>query len=120
MRAILRPLLVLHSDAVFREQVRRAGGKRFEFRQVTDWEDLRARTSMAPPAALILVDPYVDGGGQLAAPLRSLLLEFPSATIVAALDLRPERYRDLRTLGAWGVAEVIALGEEDTGDSIAR
>jgi AraC-like DNA-binding protein len=118
MRPILRPLLVLHSDAVFREQVRRAGGRRFEFQQVDDWEELRERTRVAPPAALILVDPYADG--ELSSALRSLLLEFPSATVVAALDLRPDRYRDLRTLGAWGVAEVIALGEEDTGDSIAR
>jgi AraC-like DNA-binding protein len=120
MRPILRPLLVLHPDSVFREHVRKAGGRRFEYLQVQDWEDLRERTRMAPPAALLLVDPYCGSGGELSAALRSLLLEFPSATVVAALDLRPERYRDLRTLGAWGVAEVIALGEEDTGDSIAR
>jgi AraC-like DNA-binding protein len=120
MRPILRPLLVLHSNPVFREQVKRAGGRRFDYLPVSNWEDLRERARTAPPAALLLVDPYEGSGGELAAALRSLLLEFPSVTVVAALDLRPERYRDLRTLGAWGVAEIIALGEEDTGDSIAR
>lgn len=120
MRPIQRPLLVLHSDPLLREQVRRAGGKGFDYQQVEGWEDLRERTRTAPPAALLLVDPYFDGGGELSLALRSLLLEFPSATVVAALDLRPDRYRDLRTLGAWGVAEVIALGEEDTAESIGR
>ena len=120
MRPILRPLLVLHSDPAFREQVRRAGGRRFDYQQMESWDDLRERVQSAPPAALILVDPYIGSDGELSGSLRSLLLEFPSATVVAGLDLRPERYRDLRTLGAWGVAEVIALGEEDTGDSITR
>lgn len=120
MQPIARPLMILHPDPVFRGQVRRIAGRGFEYREVPGWEELRERVRVAPPAALILVDPYVDGGGSLAGALRALLLEFPSATVVAALDLRPDRYRDLRTLGAWGVAEVIALGEEDTTDSIAR
>lgn len=120
MRSIARPLIVLHADTVFREQIRRAGGRRFEFRTVPAWEALRAQLRAAPPAALIVVDPYLGSDGELAPELRSLLWEFPSATVIAALDLRPARFRDLRTLGAWGVAEVIALNEEDTQEGIAR
>jgi AraC-like DNA-binding protein len=120
MRPILRPLFVLHRDAGFRELVRRAVGKRFDYQQVTSWDELRERTRGAPPAALVLVDPYFEADGELSGSLRSLLLEFPSATVVAALDLRPERYRDLRLLGAWGVADVIARGEEDTAESVVR
>jgi AraC-like DNA-binding protein len=120
MRAILRPLLVLHPDTGFRELVKRAVGKRFDVQQVFGWDELRDRTRSAPPAALALVDPYMEGGGELAGGLRTLMLEFPSATVVAALELRPERYRDLRLLGVWGIAEVIARGEEDTAESIAR
>ncbi len=120
MRSVARPLLVLHPDAVFREQIRRAGGKRFEFRVVPAWEELRAELRAAPPAALSVVDPYLGSDGDLAPELRSLLWEFPSATVLAALDLRPSRFRDLRTLGAWGVADVIALDEEDTREGIAR
>lgn len=120
MKNLHRPLLVLHPDAAFREQVRRAGGRDSHFFGVTGWAELRERIQDAPPAAVVVVDPYWEGGGGLAGPLRSLLLAFPSVTVVAALEMRPDRYRDLRLLGAWGVAEVIALGEEDTAESIAR
>ncbi len=119
MRQVLRPLLVLHPDHRFTERVRRAGGKRFEFVHVPDWTDLRERIRASPPAALIVVDPY-DEGHELSATLRSLLLEFPSATIIAALELQPDRYRDLRTLGAWGVADIVVRGEDDTTEAIAR
>jgi AraC-like DNA-binding protein len=120
MRQVLRPLLVLHADAVLRDRVRKAGGKRFEFVLVEEWAELRDLVRTSPPAALIVVDPYLGNGGDLAGELRALLLEFPSATVIAAFELRPDRYRDLRTLGAWGVADVIVRGEDDTTDAIAR
>jgi AraC-like DNA-binding protein len=111
----------LHADAVFREQSRRAAGKKFEFHCVSSWEELRERLRSAPPSALSVVDPYWgERGGELSGALRLLLLEFPSVTVVAALELKPQRYRDLRTLGAWGVSEVIALGEVDTVEGISR
>src|SRR5690606_40770876 len=114
MRRVRRPLLVLHPDAAFREQVRKAGGKRFEFVQVHAWESLRELVRSSPPAALIVVDPYESDGLDLSATLRALLLEFPSATVIAALALRPDRYRDLRPLGAWGVADITARDDDDT------
>lgn len=121
MRPVPRPLLLLHADATFREQSRRAAGKKFEFHCVSSWEELRERLRSAPPSALSVVDPYWgERGGELSGALRLLLLEFPSVTVVAALELKPQRYRDLRTLGAWGVSEVIALGEVDTVEGIGR
>ena len=120
MRPVLRPLLILHPDASFREQIRRGGGKRFDVQPVNGWEELRERLRAAPPAALVVVDPYHGSERELAPALRALLLEFPSASVIAAVDVRPERYRDLRVLGAWGVAEIIARGEEDTGEAISR
>lgn len=120
MRQVLRPLLVLHPDAAFREQVRRAGGKRFEYVEVGGWDELRELVRGSPPAALIVVDPYEEDGDELSATLRALLLEFPSATVVAALALRPQRYRDLRTLGSWGVADIIVRGEDDTVEAMGR
>jgi AraC-like DNA-binding protein len=120
MRQVLRPLLVLHADASFREQVRRAGGKRFDYVQVDGWDEMRELVRTSPPAALIVVDPYERGDGELSGTLRAMLLEFPSATVIAALTLRPDRYRDLRTLGAWGVADVIVRGEDDTIEAMAR
>ena len=121
MRQVPRPLFLLHSDATFREQSRRAAAKRFEFQSVGSWEELREPLRSAPPSALSVVDPYWgEGGSDLSGALRHLLLEFPSVTVIAALDLKPQRYRDLRTLGAWGVSEVIALGDVDTLEGISR
>lgn len=121
MHPIARPLLLLHPDAVLQEQVRRAAARRFDYQPVPSWEALREVLRSAPPSALVVVDPYwhsEDAG--LSGRLRLLLAEFPSVTVIAALDLRPDRYRDLRTLGVWGVAEVLVLGEMDTTEAIDR
>jgi AraC-like DNA-binding protein len=123
MQTVARPLLVLHSDALFRERLRRIGNQRFQCQFIADWDGLREAVREAPPAALIVVDPYTHAYGaeaELAPELRSLLWEFPSATVIAALEVRKGRIRDLRTLGEWGVKEVIALDEEDTLEAIAR
>lgn len=123
MQTVARPLLVLHSDQLFRERLRRIGSQRFQLQFVSDWDGLREALREAPPAALIVVDPYTRTYGseaELAPELRSLLWEFPSATVIAALEVRKGRIRDLRTLGEWGVKEVIALDEEDTLESISR
>ena len=88
-----------------------------------DWDGLRATLTDSPPAALVVVDPYTRTYGteaELAPELRSILWEFPTATVIAALEVRRGRVRDLRTLGEWGVKEVIALDEEDTVEAISR
>ena len=118
-----RPLIVMHSNGAFRERVRRVSGKTFQCSFLEDWEALRAAISDAPPAALLVVDPYVPGNGdvmQLSPQLRALLWEFPSATVLAAMELRPGRSHDVRTLGEWGVTDIIAIGEEDTHEAISR
>ena len=123
MQAVARPLLVLHSDALFRERLRRLSSPRFQTQFVGDWDALRTALKEAPPAALVVVDPYTHTYGsesELAPELRSLLWEFPTATVIAALEVRRGRVRDLRTLGEWGVKEVIALDEEDTLEAISR
>jgi AraC-like DNA-binding protein len=123
MQPILRPLIVMHPDAVFRERLRRIGNQRFQSQFVTDWDTLRAAVKESPPAALVVVDPYRRTYGteaELAPELRSLLWEFPSATVIAALEVKRSRMRDLRTLGEWGVKEIIALDEEDTLEAISR
>lgn len=123
MQPIARPLIVLHSDSVFKERVRRVGNQRFKTNFVDDWDGLRATLTDSPPAALVVVDPYTRTYGteaELAPELRSILWEFPTATVIAALEVRRGRVRDLRTLGEWGVKEVIALDEEDTVEAISR
>jgi AraC-like DNA-binding protein len=123
MQPVLRPLIVLHSDAVFKERLRRIGHQRFKSQFVSDWDELRSALKEAPPAALVVVDPYIHSYGneaELAPELRSMLWEYPTATVIAALEVKRHRVRDLRTLGEWGVKEVIHLGEEDTLESISR
>src|SRR4051812_48538377 len=123
MGPTLRPLIVMHPNGAFRDRVRRVSGKTFECSFFPDWESLRAAISDAPPAALLVVDPYVPGNGdvmQLSPQLRALLWEFPSATVLAAMELRPGRSHDVRTLGEWGVTDIISIGEEDTHEAISR
>ena len=118
-----RQLIMMHSNGAFRELVRRFTSHAFECTVLPDWESLRAIIPDAPPAALLLVDPYASGtreGVQLSQELRALLWEFPSATVVAAMELRPGRSHDVRTLGEWGVTDIIAIGEEDTHEAINR
>ena len=118
-----RQLIVMHSNGAFRELVRRVTSGNFECTFLPDWESLRAIIPDAPPAAMLLVDPYASGsrdGLQLSQALRALLWEFPSATVVAAMELRPGRSHDVRTLGEWGVTDIIAIGEEDTQEAINR
>lgn len=118
-----RPLIVMHSNGAFRERVRRFTLKYFDLSILGDWETLRATLPDTPPAALLLVDPYSStsrDGPQLAQELRALLWEFPSATVVAAMELLPGRSHDVRTLGEWGVTDILAIGEEDTPEAMMR
>lgn len=119
----LRPLLVLHTNGAFRERVRRVGPRGFQCSFLTTWDDLRRAVVDSPPAAILIVDPYADSSRddpQLSSELRALLWEFPSATVLAALEIRPGRSRDLRTLGEWGVTDIISLVEDDTHEAIYR
>ncbi|HUE95643.1 MAG TPA: helix-turn-helix domain-containing protein [Longimicrobiaceae bacterium] len=127
MKRVSRPLFVLHRDPGFRERVREACGSDYQFQVVRDWDELSQVVRESPPAALAVVDPYSgtveayrNGGGELSASLRGLLAEFPSTAVLAALDVRPDRYDDLRTLGKWGVVQVITLDHDDTPYSIGQ
>jgi AraC-like DNA-binding protein len=123
MATIPRPLIVMHPNGAFRERVRRVGGKSFTCSFLGSWDALREAVAESPPATLLIVDPYATttrDGGQLSPELRALLWEFPSATVVAAMELRPGRSHDLRTLGEWGVTDIISIEEDDTQEAMAR
>ncbi len=123
MQPIARPLIVMHSDSLFKERVRRVGSQRYKMQFVDDWDALRTALQDSPPAALVVVDPYTRSYGseaELAPELRSILWEFPTATVIAAVEVTRGRVRDLRTLGEWGVKEVISLDDEDTAEAISR
>lgn len=114
MKIGTRPLLVLHPDEGFRQRVAAAAGAEYRVEPVDGWEPLRGRVRTAPPSALIVVDPYHESAASPATELRSLLQEFPSAVVFAALQVRPDRVDDLRTLGGWGVVQIVSVGHDDT------
>ena len=114
MQVTQRPLLVLHENRLFRDRLERVSQDLFELDFREDWESLREGVRRAPPAAVVVVDPYMErsNGSEPSAELRRLLETHPSATVVAALRTTPRAYRDIWTLGEWGVAEIIQLEEE--------
>jgi AraC-like DNA-binding protein len=113
----------MHTNGALRERLRKLGSRGFRTRVVAGWDELRREIVSAPPAAVVVVDPYAGSPGprpQLSPELRALLWEFPSATVVGALEIRAGTSRDLRTLGEWGVVDIISLAEDDTQESLTR
>lgn len=122
MRTAPRPLLVLHGDGVLRERLVRAARGRFHLSVVGSWRELRDGVSQAPPAAVILVDPY-HGQASRGGPspeLYDILTAFPSSTVIAALDSSPTRYRDIWTIGEWGIAEILQTDEDKSQLAVDR
>ncbi len=132
MKRVYRPLLVMHPDSSFRERVRQACGSDYQFQAVAGWDELLDAVRDSPPAALLVVDPYETpvggyryGSNGLKRPpltpaLRGLLGEYPSTAVLAAMEVTPDRFDDLRTLGRWGVVQVISLDHDDTPYAIAQ
>lgn len=116
----------MHADVGFRDRVKQACGTDYQYQAVADWDALREAIRESPPAALAVVDPYLGTNGrtgksaELSVALRTLLAEYPSTAVLAAIEVRPDRFDDLRTLGRWGVVQVISLDHDDTPFSIAR
>jgi AraC-like DNA-binding protein len=123
MKRVFRPLLVMHPDGGFRERVREACGTEYQYQSLEDWDSLREAVRASPPAAMVMVGPYESPRarrGALSRSLEALLAEYPSTAVLAAMEVTPDRHDDLRTLGRWGVVQVIALHHDDTAPAIAR
>jgi AraC-like DNA-binding protein len=132
MKRVFRPLLVMHPESAFRERVRQACGSDYHFQAVSDWDEMLDAVRDSPPAALLVVDPYETPPGgyrygangskkpPLAPALRGLLAEYPSTAVLAAMEVTPDRFDDLRTLGKWGVVQVISLDHDDTPYAIGQ
>jgi AraC-like DNA-binding protein len=121
MREVVRPLYLLHESAGLAERLREAEPGVFRLAQVRGWAELARELARAPGTAVSIVDPYDPARpGELAGELPSLLERFPTATVIAALPVGPGNADELRTLFAWGVADVIALGREDTPAALGR
>ncbi len=120
MQRLPRPLLLLHPDRAFRDRLRPVVSAPHVLRPIPGWDALRAALRTAPPGSVAVVDPYAEGDGELCTALRDILRDFRSATVVAAHRFEPVHYGDLRTLGQWGIAELICIGREDTRAALGR
>lgn len=122
MRAALRPLLLLHSDSAFRERLRRVSQGRYDFRRAERWDELERLVRDTAPSGMAVVDPYhgQPPRGRTAPELATLLKRFPSASVVAALFMRPGWMEDVRALGELGIAGVVDLEAESTDLLILR
>lgn len=121
MQTVVRPLYLVHASDELRERLAEAQGESFRLFRLTDWAALRQALHRSPATAVSVVDPYEPGRpGTLSAELRELLESFPSTTVLAALPVGAGDGETLRTLLGWGVADVIALGREDTPAALAR
>jgi AraC-like DNA-binding protein len=122
VRGPKQSLFVLHSDSRFGERLARAAESCFRVVRMRGWGDLVEQFATAPPATLVVVDPYF-GGGEDEAPSEELgvfLRRFPSAVVIAAFWHRHGRYRDVWALSRCGVAELLYLDEENTETLIRR
>lgn len=123
MRKVRRPLLVMHPDRLFHQRIRGASDSEYRFQEIPDWASLREAIRGASPVPLVVVDPYMmpDGRGEAEGPspeLRSLLTDFPSTAVVAAMEVIPSRVDDVRQLGEWGIAQVISIDHDKTDFAI--
>lgn len=120
MHPLVRPVLLLHPDEAFRERLRRAVPETQALWVLAEWGELRGALREAPPGTVAVVDPYHDAREGLSLGLRDLLRDFPSATVLAACRFDGSQYADVRTLGEWGIAELICIGKEDARAALAR
>jgi len=121
MHALIRPLYLLHESTSLHERLAEVEAGAFRLARVAGWEELAGELARAPATAVSIVDPYDPARpGELSGALRALLTRFPAATVIAALRVDPANGAQLRTLFEWGVADVVALGREDTPAALAR
>lgn len=116
MKTVIRPVFFLHDGGELRSRLAAVLTDADRLVRVQDWDSLRAALRRAPATAISVVDPLRPPAGEL----RRLLEEFPSATVLAVVRPTPDQGDTLRELFAWGVADVIVLGREDTAPSLAR
>lgn len=122
MQNTRRPLVLLHSDPVLRERVRKLAHGRFGFQPVASWSALSEALPAIDPAGVVVLDPYHQQSPHagISPELAPLLRRFPSATVVVALHPRPGWLDHVRILGEWGTAAVLDLEAERTDWAILQ
>ena len=109
-----RTLLVLHADPTLRLELSRLERAGISVLPASSWGGLRLAAGSTPATSVVLLDPYfgVAEGMPLACELPAFRRDFAYLPVIAAMTTLACRFRDLRTLGEWGIDEVISLEQE--------
>ncbi|HEX2211270.1 MAG TPA: helix-turn-helix domain-containing protein [Longimicrobium sp.] len=86
---------------------------RFRVREVADWEGLATILPSIHPTSVVVVDPY-RGSDRPADAFWTTLERFPSAAVVPAFEVRPDRADHARGMVLAGVSEILNLSREHT------
>lgn len=110
MIEVPRSLLLMHPDRLVRARVNQVAKRDFAVEVPSSWGELTGFLRTASPVSIAVVDPYNGSGNDahLAPELQALLRDFPFTAVIAVVEVRPDRFADLCTLGNWGVAEVLS------------
>ena len=116
-----RPLICLHPDRTFMRRIREASADRFSVTRVKNWTHLRSALESAPPAAVVLVDPFYGTRSRVtpSEDLHELLTAFPSSTVLAAMETPASHHHVFWKLGEWGISEIVQV-EDDSSDVALR
>lgn len=118
MKIGTRPILVLHGNGELRAAIRSLAGKDYSLREVPDWDALAGAIYEAPPSALVVVDPFAAPSGRSTASLRTLVQEFPSLPVLAAVTVTPDGGDDLVAVAEAGAVDIIVVGHDDTREAL--
>ena len=78
---------------------------RYRTSEFEGWEHLWPVLPTLRPGAVLLVDPYDAPGGQAHRRFWDLLEQFPSLTVVAAIEITPRKIVDTRRMVLAGISE---------------
>jgi AraC-like DNA-binding protein len=113
MQSTAPTILLLHDDPFLHHSLRSIGGRPYAVEAAGGWQALATALGRPRAATVALVDPFHDSTPDEPAPaLRRLLDDGGSPVVLAAFAVTPERSGALRTLLAWGVADVLDLPRE--------
>jgi AraC-like DNA-binding protein len=121
MIEVSRSLLLMHPDPKFRARIAQIAKRDFLVESLSSWGEVAAALCKTSLVSVAVVDPYlgVHKRAHLAPELRALLWNFPSVTVIAGVEMRPDRCADFRMLGEWGVTEIFSV-ENGNLEMLAR
>lgn len=115
-----RVILVLHPEPRVHAAIAEGAPAGALVSPVRGWDALEDAIKVSPPSTVTVVDPYFDRAPEPATELFDLLRRLPSASVVPAIEVTPERAPDIARLDESGIAGLISTGHDDTPAAIGH